>query len=139
MSDAIRAAIDEMYRAMNTGDVSNLDSVVATDLIDHEEMPGITSTGGQRFKDFIAMFRSAIPDLKVTAEDTIIEDERAAVRFTLSGTQSGSLMGMPPTGKSFSIQGVDIMHFNNGKCIEHWGVSDQVGLLMQLGMMPGGQ
>jgi predicted ester cyclase len=46
-------------------------------------------------------------------------------------------MGIPATNKDFSFEAIDIMRFADGMCIEHWGISDQVGLMTQLGLMPG--
>ena len=44
-------------------------------------------------------------------------------------------MGFPPAGKSFEIDVMDVARFENGKIVEHWGVPDQLGMLMQLGLM----
>jgi predicted ester cyclase len=44
-------------------------------------------------------------------------------------------MGFPPTGKSFETDVMDVARFEDGKIVEHWGVPDQLGLLMQLGLM----
>jgi steroid delta-isomerase-like uncharacterized protein len=134
---SIREAVELIYDMMNRNDLSNMDEVVAKDLIDHEEMPGVTGSGSERLAQFVAMFHSAFSDLKMTPLDTIIEGDRAAVRFNVSGKHTGDALGFPATGKSISIEGIDILHFANGKVTEHWGISDQVGLMMQLGMMPG--
>ena len=49
------------------------------------------------------------------------------------GTHTGAFMNNPPTGKSFTIDVIDIMRFANGKMVEHWGSPDRFALLVQLG------
>jgi predicted ester cyclase len=51
------------------------------------------------------------------------------------GVNTGSVLGFPPTGKSFEIDVMDVVRFEDGKMVEHWGVPDQLGMLMQLGLM----
>jgi len=58
------------------------------------------------------------------------------VRVTYSGTQQGELMGIPPTGKPFSVTGIEIYRFDGGKIVEHWLEVDNLGMLQQLGVVP---
>ncbi|HLF71805.1 MAG TPA: ester cyclase [Dehalococcoidia bacterium] len=132
----IREATNKLYEMMNSGDTSKLDEVMDPNLVDHEKISGVESSGSQAFRDFVSLFRSAITDFRITANDVLIDGERAAIRFTLSGRHTGDQLGMPATGKPFSIEGIDIMRFENGKCVEHWGVSDQLGMMAQLGLVP---
>jgi predicted ester cyclase len=68
--------------------------------------------------------------VKVTAEgDTVWALNRAR------GVNTGSIFGNPPTGKSVEIDVIDIARFVDGKLVEHWGLPDQLGMLMQLGLM----
>ena len=65
-----------------------------------------------------------------------LEGDTAAARFTITGTDTGGFMGMPPTGKSVTVTGMDFMRFRDGKIVEHWGEMDMLGLLQQLGVIP---
>jgi predicted ester cyclase len=69
-------------------------------------------------------------------EDVIGEGDRVAVRWSGSGTHVGEFMGIPPTGKSFTIAGIDIHRIENGRMAEHWHVVDQLSPLQQLGLLP---
>lgn len=82
------------------------------------------------------MYLTAFPDLHFTFEDFIAEGDQVVVRWTPSGTQKGELMGIPPSGKSFSATGIEIYRFEGGKIVEHWLESDMLGLLQQLGVVP---
>ena len=82
------------------------------------------------------MYLAAFPNLHFTFEDLIAEGDKVVVRETMSGTQQGELMGIPPTGKQFSVTGIEIYRFEGGKIVEHWLESDMLGLLQQLGALP---
>jgi predicted ester cyclase len=58
-------------------------------------------------------------------------------RKTLRGTHKGELMGIPPTGKTVDIEVIDILAVKDGKITDHWNLVDQLGLLKQLGALPG--
>jgi predicted ester cyclase len=57
-------------------------------------------------------------------------------RASLAGTHQGDFMGVPATGKRVEFEVIDIGRFENGKGVEHWGVSDAMGLMMQIGAIP---
>jgi predicted ester cyclase len=78
--------------------------------------------------------RSAFPDLMVELAALVSDDESIAFAYTLSGTHNGLLMGIPATGKKISIRGVQLSKFRDGKMVERWGSSDQLGMLQQLGV-----
>ena len=82
------------------------------------------------------MLRSAFPDLNATIEDMVAEGDKVAIRITWKGTQKGDFMGVPPTGKSVSFGVMDIVRVAEGKCVEHWGETDFMGLMQQLGAIP---
>ena len=67
--------------------------------------------------------------------DTLVADEESiAIAYTLTGTQNGSFMGVAPTGKKMKVRGVQISKFKDGKMVERWGSSDELGMLQQLGV-----
>ncbi len=85
------------------------------------------------------IFKSAFPDLRVKNEN-VIEDEqqkKVVVRWTAHGTHTGTLMQIPATNKKVSLKGIDILQVENGKISERWGEFDAVGMLAQLGVIPG--
>lgn len=86
---------------------------------------------------FGVMFYQGFPDIYHTLDDVIVEDNTAAIRFTLKGTHTGEFMGIPPTGKRVEVTAIAIQHFVNGKIARLWGEFDQLGLLQQLGVVPG--
>jgi predicted ester cyclase len=64
------------------------------------------------------------------------EGDKVVTRSTMQGTHQGEFMGIPPTGKQFTATAIDIVRFAGGKAVEHWGNSDDLGMLQQLGVIP---
>jgi steroid delta-isomerase-like uncharacterized protein len=88
-------------------------------------------------QQFAALFYAAFPDIKHVVEDVVATEEKAAVRFSLHGTQTGAFMGIPATGKSVAVSAIAILQVRNGKVTTLHGVFDQIGLMQQLGALAG--
>ena len=87
-------------------------------------------------KDLIASFRTSFPDLNATVEEQVAGGDKVVSRLTMSGTHQGEFMGMPATGKSFTIPGVSIWEVRGGQLISEWVSWDAMGMMQQLGAMP---
>jgi len=59
------------------------------------------------------------------------------LRWSHTGTHTGEFLGIPPTGKTFVLQGIDMYRVQHGKIAEHWNVVDMLGFCQQLGVRPG--
>jgi predicted ester cyclase len=66
----------------------------------------------------------------------IAEGDRVVTRSYWEGTHKGDFLGIPPTGKSVHVEGVNITRYSNGKAVEHWGYQDTPALMQQLGVNP---
>ena len=137
MSEQIKARVRQFYdEVVNSGDLDRVDEFCTEDFVDHEEFPGI-SPDREGVKQFFAMTRAAFPDFRMDVEDLIVEGDRAVVRATMSGTHQGDFLGVPATGKRFSITAVDILRIvDEERAAEHWGVADVMALMQQLGAIP---
>ncbi len=82
------------------------------------------------------IYKAAFPDLHVVIDDLTVTETRAISRFTSAGTHTNDLMGIPPSGKSYKIIGVTILHIADGKITEHWEAGDILGMFQQLGVIP---
>ena len=116
-------SIDEMFPAQG----------VAHGLGDSEQ----DVHGPDEFKPFVANIRGALPDTHISIDDILADDDRIAVRVTLQGTHTGPGLGVPPTGRKVSIQGIIIVRLVDGRIREGWNSYDQLGLLRQIGALPG--
>lgn len=116
----------------NSNNLDSLSEVVAEDLLTPKIMPGIPSgIGGAKAAHQIML--AGFPNYQTVIEDMIAEGDKVAARITMSGTNTGSFMGIPPTGKHITFTGIYIARIANGKIVEHWGEEDGVSLLQQLG------
>jgi steroid delta-isomerase-like uncharacterized protein len=129
--DVARRLYDEVFNGRR---VEVLDEIVARDYEEHDPLPG-QATGIDGFKKRIAILVDAL-DPHFTIEDIIAEDDRVVVRWTNSGTNVGDFLGMPATGRPFTIAGIDIYRVEDGKLAEHWHVVDMLAQLQQLGYFP---
>ena len=122
----------------NKGDFSVLDTLIAPDADDHSTVGGKPKTekGSASFRAIVTMFRSAMPDIHLHIDDEIYAGDRVVHRWTLNGTDTGGVMGMPPSGKKLSFMGTTIVRMRDGKIVERWANVDELGLLQQLGVVP---
>ncbi len=88
------------------------------------------------YKELIRKYSSAFAEHNTTIHDQIAEDDRVATRWTARFTHSGTFMGIPPTNKEVSVNGISIYRFAEGKIVEVWINWDRLGLLQQLGVIP---
>jgi predicted ester cyclase len=122
-------------QAVGAGDLSVMDELVAEDFVDHSALPG-TPPGREGAKAFVRVFHAGFPDLSLTNEDIIGEDDKVVHRYVLRGTHQGEFMGIPPTGNRIEVHGIDELRVSGGKIVERWGQVDQLGLMQQLGVIP---
>ena len=121
----------------NNGRMEVVDELVAPDSIGHGEVQHSVDIGMKDFKAFVLTLRQAFPDLHMSIQDTIAQDEKVVVRWTCNVTHLGPFLGMEATGNRASVTGISILAFSEQKIIEGWHSWDQLGLLVQLGaVMP---
>ena len=114
------------------GDLGVVDELVSPGSIEHQRgsKPGIEGT-----KATITTLRRWFSDFELTVVKLTAEDDTVWSLNRARGVNTGSVMGFPPTGKSFEVDVMDVVRFDDGKIVEHWGVPDQLGMLIQLGLM----
>ena len=118
----------------NSNDLEALGEVVSEDLLTPKIMPGIPS-GMEGAKAAHRLMLVGFPDYQTVIDDLVAEGDKVAARITMSGTNTGNFMGIPPTGKHVSFTGIYIARIANGKIVEHWGEEDSISLLQQLGAL----
>ena len=114
-----------------SGDLATLDRFFAPDVISHDMPPGFPQ-GIEGVRLFFSAFREGMPDVEVRIDEIVAEGDRAAVATMIEGTHTGPLMGLEPTGRRISVRGIDMVRVEDGRIVEHRGLTDTVGLLRQL-------
>jgi len=124
------------YERINAGDIGGFGELVADDFVEHEATPGSPPTKAGTLEFFRALL-TAFPDMHMDVEDLLASGDKAVARVKATATHRGEFMGVPPTGKRVELQLIDIMRFDNaGLVCEHWGVTDMLSLMQQLGVAP---
>lgn len=133
--DAVTLA-RRLYAVTTSGNVDDLEQLLSPDVVDHgvggPEAEDLRGSGAVR-EDILA-FRQAFPDAQITVEDAFASasGDRVAVRWTLTGTHGDAFQGIPATGRTISMRGMDLLRIEGGRIAERWGSSDELGLLQQL-------
>ena len=131
-----KATMRQYFGVFEQGNIDLLDELLAPDYINHSPATPDLPTGPEGVKAVVSMFRSAMPDLRVIIEDMIAEGEKVATYYTLEGTHEGELFGVSPTGQRLSNKSITVERVSGGKIREHWRVSDELGMMQQLGVIP---
>jgi steroid delta-isomerase-like uncharacterized protein len=122
-------------KAFNQGNWAAVEELLAPGNITHAPAWGIPNNR-MGFKQLIAGFRTAFPDLHCTVEDEIRERDKFAAHWTMRGTHNGLFLGNLPTGRPVEVQGIIFACTENGRIVEDWILLDQMGVLQQLGVVP---
>jgi steroid delta-isomerase-like uncharacterized protein len=138
MSDGDRnkALLRRFYEELwSQGNLEAIPELVAEDFVDHHPLSG-APPGREGLAALVTMWRTAFPDMRETCEDLISEGDKVVGRFTMHGTHSGEFMGVPPTGRSVTMSGIDIVRVAGGKIAEFWYGEHLLELMQQLGAVP---
>jgi steroid delta-isomerase-like uncharacterized protein len=129
-------ATEKFGELVNGGRFEAFPEVVAPDCHDHDPAPG-QHMGPEGYQMFFTQLRSAFPDMQVEVKKLVAEGDSVAFAYTLTGTHQGDFNGHKPTGKAIKVRGMQIGRFVDGKMVERWGSSDELGILKQIGAIAG--
>ena len=129
--------IQRFYRELlGDGNLDAIDELVTDDVVEHEQgLPG-QPEGKEGVVFFVNTLRGAFSDIEATVGQSLESGDLACGHVTITGRHTGEWMGVPPSDRSFEIQSIDIIRIEDGKCAEHWGVTDNIALMMQIGAIP---
>jgi steroid delta-isomerase-like uncharacterized protein len=120
----------------SSGDLAAADALLAPDFTLYIPLP-TPGPGIGAMNNVITMCRAAFHGLHVTIHDMLADGDRVACRFTARGVHGGAFMGITPTGKEIAMTGIEIFRLRDGKIVELWGEANLMGLMQQLGILPG--
>lgn len=136
MTDLKTIAHYFLAESFNTGNLAPADELVAANFTNVDPSTPPLPAGPAGYKQLITTYRTAYPDIRMTLDDLMIEGDKVVGRWTARGTNTGPLMGMPPTGKQATVTGISILTIANGQVIEQRTNWDALGMLQQLGVIP---
>jgi steroid delta-isomerase-like uncharacterized protein len=119
----------------NEGNLESIDELFSTDVVRHFLPDGSETEGLEKLRDHIRNHRKAFPDWAEKIEEIVAEGDLVATHFTSTGTNEGSFLGNPPTGKQIHINEMSIYRIVDGKIVEQWLIPDLLSLNQQLGLI----
>lgn len=131
LKQATRRLIEEAY---GKGNLAVFEETCASDYRAHD--PFLGDSNLKQEQDNCRMFRSAFPDLKPTILASYVDGESVVTHWKMSGTHSGALRDIQPTGARVVVEGISIDRYKSGKLAESWAQWDSLGLMRRLGVAP---
>jgi steroid delta-isomerase-like uncharacterized protein len=130
-SEELKPILEKGVAIWNNGNLDEVGEVWDESVVRIvNQLPDVNGVDGM--KKAISDFRTAFPDLELTSEEEIYSDNKATLRWSFTGTNTGP-GEMPPTGKSVEIWGITIIHFSNGKVTREIVAYDNQSLMEQMG------
>jgi len=136
MNNEIKELIHKFVRFINSADEKMAIELISTNAVFYAPTSSESLKGSDGYMIVLRMMRNGFSDIKWALEETIIENNRAATRFTLNGTHDGTFMRVPASGKHISVQVINFYEFEKGQIIKEYGMPDLFSLLMQIGVKP---
>lgn len=132
-AEANKNLIRNYVDTWNRGDLQSLCGYWSLEMRHHTRAQ---AHGYKKTKEIVGSFMQAFPDLKFQIQDIVAEDDKVVTRMTARATNTGSYLGLPPTGREINCTVLGIARVDNGKIVEHWGVTDELAMMSQLGVLP---
>jgi steroid delta-isomerase-like uncharacterized protein len=138
MSNANKQIIRrEFEQILNEGNDAVLDELIDQDYVLYDPTAPAPWRGPNGLRQSLEPFRTAFPGLRVRVEDQVAEGDKVATRWIFTGRHDGEFFGIPPTGKQVEITGISIERVAGGRIVEDRMELDALGLMRQLGAVPG--
>lgn len=134
--ELIKEAMSRFVKFINTADGQLAKELISPEAVFHVPGRAEPMRGPEGYLAIIGMMRSGFPDIQWALDELIIDEDKVAARFTMTGTHQGAFLGIPPTGKPIRVKAINIYHFSNGQIIEEYGQPDLLGLMQQIGALP---
>ncbi len=132
-NDESKALVRRYYEeVISTGAIDAVEEFISPDYVEvHDNRRYPIGRDGAR--EHIRGVRQTYPDLRLTVEQQIAEDEWIVTRVTMRGTHRGEWMGIKPTGKPIEVTAVNMDRVVDGRIVEHGGAANLLGPLLDIG------
>ena len=138
MTEANKALVRRWFKEVwNEGREATIDELFAEGGVAYGLGDGEAEVHGPaQLKPFVRNLRGSLPDLQISIQDIMAEEDKVMVRVLLEGTHSGSGLGVAPSGRKIRVAGIVVIRISKGQFVEGWNSWDQLGLLRQIGALP---
>jgi len=129
-----KAQMDRVLELWNEGNLALVEEIYAPEIVSYSSSSYEEDiVGFDGVKNRVTSTRTVLPDFNLTIEEIIVKGDKIVARWTYTGTNTGPIDELPPTGKKVRISGITMVQVVNGKCVEERIVSDNLDLYLQLG------
>jgi steroid delta-isomerase-like uncharacterized protein len=135
-SETNKLVMRRFLEFINTASEKLAAELISPDAIFHVPGRPEPMRGPAGYLAVIGMMRGGFPDIQWTLEEMVAEGDKVAARFIMRGTHRGTFFGVPPTGKTITVQAMNIYRLSGGQIVEEHGQPDMLGLLQQIGAVP---
>ncbi|WP_285424563.1 ester cyclase [Pseudomonas sp. efr-133-TYG-103a] len=108
------------------------EALVAEDFVNHSAAAGQPNGREGLWHTFANVLHPGLSELQVEVLDQVAEQDKVTTRKRITGRHSGGLLGVPATGRTVSIDVIDIVRIEEGRYVEHWGINSLPGVLAGL-------
>ena len=114
------------------GNLDTLNELLAPTFVNHSAPAGRDAGPlGMRYF-FLEILHPAFTDLQVAIHDQVAEGDKVTTRKAITGTHTGELFGLAPTHQPVTIDVIDTFRLQDGKLLEHWGLTSLPTVMAQL-------
>jgi steroid delta-isomerase-like uncharacterized protein len=132
MTDELRKIAQDYADAWDVATPREVaERLFAEDVVDHDPQPG-QGAGSAGMRQAIALYHAVFPDLHLSTDDVLVDGDRAAVRWTATGTHEGDELGVPATHRRVTMTGIDIIRVRDGRIVERWGEFNGLDTMRQI-------
>jgi steroid delta-isomerase-like uncharacterized protein len=131
-----RCLVVDLIDAWNTHDLDRATAFFAADYEGDDIAQPETQFGPTGMREVLALYYRALPDVRFSIDDLVLEGERAVIFWTARGTHRGSLMNIPPSNRAVAVRGVSAFTLRDGKVVRGLYIWDVAGLLRNIGLLP---
>lgn len=121
--------------AFEKGDMTVIDEEIPEDYTVRTPGADEPLEGRDAFKEYVAVYSEAFPDISIRIEDRIFGDDAIVERFRMKGTHEGEFRGIPPTGNTLEFTGIVIHYVDDGEITESISEFDSMNVMEQLGVV----
>jgi steroid delta-isomerase-like uncharacterized protein len=125
--------MDSYLAIWNDGDLDLVDELYAPDFVWHVVDIDEDVVGTEAFKGLVTSFRTAFPDFHVTFDEVLVAGDKTVIQWTMTGTNTGPLQDLPPSGQPVRLQGVAISRSVDGRTVEVWQHYNPLSMFQQMG------
>ncbi len=134
--DKPETVVRKYYEKAAQGDEKAIDELLSEDFVLYSPVSEEPLRGIGAYKDMIAAFLAATPEMKVKVEDLTVEGDTVITRWSARFKHTGQFEGHPPTGKTGDVSGSDRIRVRDGKIVEIHNNVDLAGVERKVGFQP---